>query len=80
MVLATSMSITEVSMEADPKVVPSLEVSVLDKSTLPFKCMLCIYYLFCFKKDQHKIQALINSNNKVNAITSTYIKKLGYCT
>lgn len=37
----------------------------------------CIYDLLYFSKGINKIQALINLNNKVNAITPVYILKLG---
>ena len=43
--------------------------------------VLCIYYLVQFRKDKWKtIQALINSGNKVNAMTLAYVKKLGLWT
>lgn len=37
--------------------------------------ILYIYYLIRFKKN--KVQALINLNNEVNAITPVYVSKLG---
>ena len=36
--------------------------------------VLCIYYPIWFKKDE--VQALINSNNKVNTMTPAYTSKL----
>lgn len=39
--------------------------------------ILYIYYLVCFQKDQDKVLALISSRSEVNAMTPTYISKLG---
>lgn len=36
-----------------------------------------INYLVKFKKDQTKVQALIDSDNKINIMTPTYMAKLG---
>lgn len=46
-------------------------------NSLPFKRISCIHYLFCFKKDQVKVQALPNSGNKVNAMAAIYVASLG---
>lgn len=43
----------------------------------PLEHVLCIYYLFFFKKDCAEIQALIYSSSKVNAIAPAYAAKLG---
>lgn len=43
----------------------------------PLKRILCIYYLLYFWKDIANIKALINSDSKVNIMTSAYISKLG---
>lgn len=40
--------------------------------------VLYIYYLLCFQNDRNKIQALINSDNKVNTIRLAYGLKLGF--
>lgn len=40
------------------------------------QCILYICYLVLFK--QELIQALIDSNNEINAMTLTYAEKLGY--
>lgn len=48
----------------------------IDSFTLLLKRIPCIYYLVQFKKDQVKVQALINSGNKVYIITPIYITKL----
>lgn len=38
----------------------------------------CIYYQLHFRKDkENEVQALINSDSKVNAMTLTYETKLG---
>lgn len=38
-----------------------------------------IYYLFCFYKNKkNKMQALINSENEVNAMKLPYALKLGF--
>ena len=56
---------------------PMTEAS--QKYILVLDQILCIYYLIWFKKNkiQGKIQALINSGNEVNTITSEYASKLG---
>lgn len=36
----------------------------------------CIHYPVYFKKNQTKVQALLNFDNKVNAITPAYMAKL----
>lgn len=41
-----------------------------------FKRILYIYYPLRFKKDQINIQALINSNNEINAMTLVYAANL----
>lgn len=39
----------------------------------------CIYYLFRFwKNKKNDVKAFINSDNEVNMITLTYVKKLGF--
>lgn len=40
------------------------------------KYMLCIYYLIWFKKDQAKVQSLLDSYNEVNAMILAYAAKL----
>lgn len=38
-----------------------------------------IRYPVQFQKDKDKIQALLNSSSKLNAMNSVYAKKLGHC-
>lgn len=60
--MATFLLVTEVSME----------------NTLHLlKKILYIHYLFCFQKDLYKTKALFNLDSEINAVTSTYIAKLG---
>lgn len=74
-------SAIDVSIEApatdDFVVAPSFKTPVLDKFTLPRKWVLYIHYTLCFKKDQAKIQALVNFGGEVNTITPAYAKQLG---
>lgn len=42
----------------------------------PLKCAPYIYYPRRFKKDQAKIQALLNFDGKINTIAPTYIASL----
>lgn len=56
---------------------PRPEVLTLDNSALLLKCVLYIYHLVRFKNDQVKVQALLKSNSKVNAMTPAYGTKLG---
>lgn len=77
MVLVSSLLMTETSMEAEHAVVLGLETPILDSSTPPLKHILCIYYPLYFRKDQPKIQALIDFGSKVNAMTPAYAKQLG---
>lgn len=39
-----------------------------------------IYYLLYFRKDKNNVEALINLSSKVNVMTPTYAKKLGFWT
>lgn len=48
------------------------------KLVLPLKRVSWIYYSLCLRKDQAKIQTLINSSNEINAITSAYVKRLRF--
>lgn len=61
--MATSTSRTEAKKEI--KLVPLL------------KHLPCIHYLLYFKKNQTKIQALIDSGTELNIITPAYMAKLG---
>ena len=61
LILATSMPVTETSIE---------DIVVLNQVS-------CIYYLIWFKKNKIQVQALINFNSKINAIISGYASKLG---
>lgn len=63
---------TEANMEAI-----SIEALIFTITALPFKHILCIYYLIKFKKNQVKIWALLNFGSKVNAISPAYTTNLG---
>lgn len=58
-----------VSIEADLIVNLNFETLATSTNFLPLKCVLCIHYLILFKKNQIEVQALINSNSEINAIT-----------
>lgn len=60
-------------------IVPNSEppTPVIDNFTLSLKCIPCIYYLIWFKKDQVEVKTLLDSDNEFNAMTLTYIAKLG---
>lgn len=64
-------------MEANSTVASSHNTLILITNLLLFKHIPCIYYRVWFKKDQTKIQALINSSSKDNIITWVYVAKLG---
>lgn len=51
---------------------------IIDNFTLLLERVLCIHYLMRFKKDQAKVQVLINSDNKVNVMILAYTAKLGF--
>lgn len=57
---------------------PSVTENTTLFDTFLLKRMLYIYYLICFKKDQGKVQALLNSGNEVNAMIPAYATKLGF--
>lgn len=40
------------------------------------ECNLYIYYIFCFKKNQVKIQALLDFGSEINAMAPTYAASL----
>lgn len=46
-------------------------------SAPPLKYVPCIHHPMRFKKDQAKVQALLNSSSKVNAMNLVYTAKLG---
>lgn len=48
----------------------------VDSSILLLKSILCMYHPFWFKKDQLKVQALLDSIIKVNAMDPMYAAKL----
>lgn len=59
-----SMSIIEVGKEDDPT--PSLE------------CMPYIHHLVHFKKDEVKIQSLLDSSSEFNIMTPAFASRLGF--
>lgn len=63
MILATSISMTKACEKAYP--------------SLLFKCVLCIYHLVRFKKNQAKVRALLDSNSELNIIIIAYIAEVG---
>lgn len=67
---------TKADMEVGLAMAISLEVLICGKITLLLKCVLGIYHMVQFKKDQVKMQALVNSSNEVNAMTPTYTTRL----
>lgn len=87
LVLATFLSIIVTSIEAvqvDPTINESTVVFsfepptlVIDNLALPFEFVPCIYHLLWFKKDQIEVQALLDSNSKVNVMIPAYAVKLG---
>lgn len=52
-------------------------VSIVDNSILSLECVLYIYHSIQFKKDQAKIQAVFDSDSKVNVMAPVYIARLG---
>ena len=80
MVLATFTSMTETSIKADLAIDWDFKTPVSDNSTLLLERVLYIYYPLYFRKNQRKIQTLINSDNEVNAIISAYTKRLSFQT
>lgn len=86
LVLATSALIIMASIEAVlamapatdiPTVVQDFETLNLNNFLLPLKCVSCIYYPQRFKKNQAKVQALLNFGSKFNIMTLAYRAKLG---
>lgn len=72
-------------MKVNPTINPTIkelaigpEVLILAiKASLPFECVLYIHHPVRFKKDEAKIQALLDSGNEVNAMTLAYMAELG---
>ena len=50
-----------------------------DSKEIILKRVPCIQYPVQFPKDKNGIQALLDSDSKVNAMNPTYAKKLGLC-
>lgn len=77
---------TVASMNANIVVNPNIEEQSvgpeipfsIDNPALLLKCISCIYYLIEFKKDQTKVQALLDSDSKVNVMTPAYAARLGF--
>lgn len=55
----------------------SLEALISDSSNLPLKSVPYIHYPVWFKKDQTKVQTLLDSDIELNGMTSAYMAKLG---
>lgn len=62
-------------MEANLATGPSLEAPAPNNITLLLKCILYIYYLMQFKKNQAQIKTLIDFGNKVNVMAPAYTAK-----
>lgn len=56
----------------------TFEAPISYNSTLLLKYLSYIYYSMQFKKNQAKIQALLNSGSEVNIITPAYTTRLGF--
>lgn len=69
------MSIIEANIEIGPIIALSFKASTFDNSTPLLKCILWIYYLVYFKKNQAKIKVLLDFSNEINTITLVYISK-----
>lgn len=78
LILAIFISITKIGKKTSFIVALSFQVLAFNNFTLPLKHILCIYYLIYFKKNQTKIKALLDSNNKINIMTPTYVAKLDF--
>lgn len=68
---------TEINIKPECVLAPNFETMIQDNPILLFKRMPCMYYPFCFKKDQTTSQFLIESRSEFNAINLAYTKKLG---
>ena len=55
----------------------SVTVASMEDTSRPLERVPCIHDPLRFQKDWRETKALINSGNKVNAITPTYAAKLG---
>lgn len=66
----------ENSIEASHIMTPSFQFPAT--STLLLKQVLYIQYLVQFKKNQSKVQALLDSGNKVNTMTLAYATSLDF--
>ena len=55
----------------------SLSMTKASKEDVVLDHVPCIYYPVCFRKDQDKVLALIDSGSEVNAMTFAYASKLG---
>lgn len=59
------------NIKTNPVIASNLEVLAI--FTLPFEHILCIHHLVQFKKDQVKVQALLNFDIKINTMISAYM-------
>lgn len=64
-------------MKAGHAPASNLEAAALDNLIMLFERVSYIYYTMRFKKNQAKIQALIDFNNKINVMILAYAIKLG---
>lgn len=75
--LAAGWSIFILITKIDKKTNAIALIFVFNNFTLSLKYILYIYHSISFKKNQTQVYALFKSRNKINAITSRYIVKLG---
>lgn len=69
LVLATSVLVIVTSIEAKFEAIP-------DQPIVKLSQVLCIHYPTQFS--QHLIKAFLNSDNKVNVIPQSFVKKLSF--
>lgn len=74
-VTVSTISTSRAVVSIVAKLIVGLEALTTD--SLLFERVLCIYYPIWFKREQAKTYTLINFGSKVNAITQSYIIKLG---
>lgn len=60
----------------EPPMGPKVSILV-ENSVLLFKRVSCIYHPVRFKKNQAKVQALLDFDSEVNAMTPAYMARLG---
>lgn len=75
--MLTSALTTQACKEAYTSIPAKNNLLLLLAFNIPqLKYAPCIYYRLCFKNDQTKIQALLDSGSEVNAMASAYATSL----